>query len=354
MPSHQPNRVYLPTNAHSNQYLLAEFKPDEQFYQAGKSVESCYQKLADTLYSLAEQHQLFNVQIIANDKLPVVRYHSEAHNLETEKQIRIFYNPVYHEGQNLFCTPEYQAKKIRIVFLATGNELRSQAAHFHQSVVALLTQLKNETGLTTPIKIRDHQHLSYDLFAAVKGHKESYGYKLRGLYPRYLARNVSLPTQHSEITYVTLTLPLSRQLKKQTQVESSTDHSALYQRLAEQFQTACSGKGLQRLAMVANGRTPLVRNSQVDQSEQNSELQKISFDPDKSEAQFIQHWQADNLVESAHFILVASKQDNTEMGYGRFMNHVEEALRSFCKQLQLDTAKQQLTVRFYQHISYLQ
>ncbi len=37
------------------------------------------------------------------------------------------------------------------------------------------------------MKLRDHQHLSYDLFARQKGCNDSYGYKLRDLEKRYEA-----------------------------------------------------------------------------------------------------------------------------------------------------------------------
>ncbi|MCC5825618.1 DUF3083 family protein [Alkalimonas sp.] len=353
MASHNPHRVYIPTNAHSNQYLLAEIKLDDGFYSHYASSEDCYQGLAQQLFNLADALELRNVHLIANDKLPVVRFHTESYTFQTEKQILFFYNPRYHEGQNLFVTPGYQARKIRLLFLATGEELRSQAASFHGKVVQLLKQLKSQLAEPCAMKLRDHQHLSYDLFAKTKGHKESYGYKLRGLYPRYQARQCELPAEHSEITYVTVTLPLSRALKQQLLHERSEDFSPLYQSLQDKFQQACAGKKLDRLAMVANGLTPLVRNSKWDQHDKNRELQKISFNPDCSEPQYLTFWQADNLVESAHFVLVASKEDNTEMGYGRFMNQVEDALRSFAKSIGFDGNHQNLTVRFFQHISYV-
>lgn len=90
MTSHNPHRVYIPTNARANQYLLAEFKPDAAFYQQFDSTEQAYQQLAQQLFSLAEAHGLRNVQLIANDKLPVVRFHQEAYSLQTEKQILFF------------------------------------------------------------------------------------------------------------------------------------------------------------------------------------------------------------------------------------------------------------------------
>lgn len=353
MASHNPHRVYLPTNARSNQYLLAEIKTDDAFYAGFASAADCYQQLAQQLFALMEQFGLRNLQLIANDKLPIVRFHEEAYTLQTEKQILFFYNPKYHEGQGLFTTPGYQARKLRVVFLATGDELRAQAAVFHQKVVQLLTAWQQQLPGTPLIKLRDHQHLSYDLFAKSKGHKETYGYKLRGLYPRYQARQCALPAEHSEITYVTVTLPLTRNLKQHFLVDGATDFSLLYQQLEQRFTAACAGKKLDKLAMVANGLTPVVRNSKWDKIENNRELQKISFNPDCSAPQLLSFWQADKLVESAHFIIVADQDDNTEFGYGRFMNQVEEALRSFARQLEIPSERQAMLIRFYQHISYI-
>ena len=354
MSNHSKHRVYIPTNARSNQYLLAEIKTDEAFYQHFDNAKSCYDKLSQRFFSLADAAGLHNVHMIANDKLPVVRYHIEAMHFQTAKQILFFYDPVVHEGQNLFVTPDYQARKIRLLFLATGPDLRAHAAQFHQQVMSVIAQLKTEACLTDcQIKIRDHQHLSYDLFAHEKGHKESYGYKLRGLYPRYKARQCELPQQHSAISYITLSLPMTRQLKQQFKTIGSEDFAHLYLALEEQFLQATGNKKLDRLAMVANGLTPLVRNSQVDQSQHNAELQKISFDPDAPGQQFIAYWDNDNLVETVNFIIVAGKEDNTEFGYGHFVNRVQDAFDDFAKALSLAPQRNALTVRFHQHISYI-
>lgn len=353
MPTHSKHRVYLPATAKSNQYLLAELKVDETFYANYPDAASCYQQISTALFRLADEAGLFNVHMIANDKLPVVRYHQEALSFQTEKQILFFYDPACHEAQNLYAKEGDQARKLRFLFLATGSDIRAHAASFHQQVVRTLGRLTETLpGNNLAMKIRDHQHLSYDLFTAAKGHKETYGYKLRGLPPRYEARGCTLPASHSAISYVTVNLPLTRQLK-QKYLQDGHSFASLYLALEECFQKAAADKRLSRIAMVANGLTPLVRNSQVDKTERNNELQKISFDPDAEEQQFHAYWDATNLVETAHFIIVAGKEDQTEMGYGYFMNRVEEALKAFAKQLALDPLRNDLIVRFHQHISYM-
>lgn len=352
MPISTQHKVYLPASAKSNQYIMAEIKATPELYQHYGSEQLCYQQLSQQLFSLADSLNLHNVHLIATDKLPVVRFHTEAHVFQTAEQIIFFYNPQYHEAQNLFSKPGYQARKIQLLFLATGSDIRANAADFHQRVLQLLQQLQPQLPeQNLKIKIRDHQHLSYDLLAKNKGDRESYGYKLRAIAGRYATRKLNLP-EHSALTYAHLTLPLSRTLKQQYVANDSQDYSPLYQQLEQQLKSAIQAKELNRVAIIGNGLTPLVRNSKFDQPQTTSELQLLGFDPANNAAQFISDWQGDNLVEAVHILIVAGNDDMTETGYGRFMNQVEAALRSFADKLAVNPEKQDLTIRFHQHISY--
>lgn len=352
MPVSSQHKVYLPANAKSNQYILAEIKATPELYQHYANDQQCYQQLSQQLFSLAEKNGLHNVHLIANDKLPVVRFHTEAFVFQTAEQILFFYNPSYHEAQNLFSQPEHRARKIRLLFLATNDDIRASAAALHQKVQQVLTELQPLLPVQgLKIKIRDHQHISYDLLAKAKGNKESYGYKLRAIAARYKTRQVELP-EHSALSYAHITLPLSRDLKQLCGIADTLDYSPMYQQLESQLKTAATGKQLNRVAFIANGLTPLVRNSKFDQPETTDELQLIGFDPANQASQFISDWQGDNLVEAVHILVVAGHEDVTEIGFGRFMNQVEAALRSFSTSMGLKGDKQDLIVRFHQHISY--
>ena len=352
MPVSSQHKVYLPENAKSNQYILAEFKTSPELYGHYVGNGQCYQQLSEQLFKLADEYQLYNVHLIANDKVPVVRFHHEANTLQTAEQVLFFYNPLYHEAQNLISTPNYQAKKIQLLFLATGDNLRANAADFHRRVFSVLQQLKHLLPLTDiPFTVRDHQHLTYDVFAKLKTATQSYGYKLRSVGARYKARQLEL-AEHSALTYVHVTLPVSRQLKQRF-ADNSSEHSNLYQGLSECFARAISGKQLGHCAMVANGLTPLVRNSKFEHSDTSNELIRLGFDPARADAPFVSYCSPDKLVESVHFIVVATEADKTEMGFGKFMNRVEAALQSLSDTLQLDGKHQDLTVRFHQHISYM-
>ena len=167
MPVSSQHKVYLPAQARDNQYLLAEFVLTDELLaafpanDAAKPYEHFYQQLAQQFFELADAVQLHNVHVIANGKTPVVRFHQEAYVLQTAEQILFFYNPSYHEAQHSFYDAKVRARKISLLFLATEQPLRSNAAAFHQQVTTLLTELRNRLVLAElKIKVRDHQHLT--------------------------------------------------------------------------------------------------------------------------------------------------------------------------------------------------
>ena len=279
MASMNLNRVYISTKARNNHYILAEFKPDDAFYRCFDSVTACYERLSRQLFALCDEYELHNVHVIANDKLPVVRYHDEAYTMQTQKQIMFFYNPKFHEAHKTYVNEDYQARKIRLLFLATGDELRANAADFHNKVKKVLDEMKESFKDNQPeFRVRDHQHLTYDLFAKAKGDKESYGYKLRALYPRYQARNCSLPDHYNEMTYVTFNIPVSRAMKTHYQSQMRPgDYSQFYRQVEDSFLSACADKQLNMVAMVADGRLPIVRSAKIDKTDTNRELQKVEL-----------------------------------------------------------------------------
>ncbi len=209
MPVSHKHRVYIPTSARSNQYLTADIKVTPELIAHFGDLESLYKELSQSIFKYAEEQGLFNCQIIADDKLPVVRYHTESYHFQTKERIIFFYNPAYHETQNLFVDANYQPRKISIVFLATGDAIRADAARFHSKVKCFISQLRqtmHDVNLT--VKVRDHQHLSYDLFSKAKGHKETYGFKLRAISERYKSRHCTLPQNLNSLAYVTVTYRL--------------------------------------------------------------------------------------------------------------------------------------------------
>ncbi|KFZ37954.1 hypothetical protein HR45_05425 [Shewanella mangrovi] len=348
------SKLYVPLTTRTNQYISAELKLTDELLVHYQDVEQCYQQIAEQFFKLTEVHHLFNVHVIANDKLPIVRYHTEAYCLQTAEQILFFYDPEHHEAQNLFYQADYRARKLRFLFLATGNDIRANAASFHKNVRMVIDKLSTQLpAQSQPFKVRDHQQMSYDLFAAAKRSTETYGYKLRNIYKRYKSRGCELPANYTSTAHVKVTLPLSRQLKQQLMLHGQDDQ-ALYRYLEDHFLSAINQRHLTHAAMVANGLTPLVRNSKFELKGQTAETQHIGFNPNDNEAEYQRYWDGGKRhVEAVDFILVATTQDYAEPGYCRYMNHVEAALKDFAKSIGLDPKKQVMTVGFYQHISYL-
>lgn len=350
--SHQ-QKVYIPKDVRGNQYITAEIKVTDALLAHYDDYKACYKALSRCIFNVAEQAELYNIHVITNDKLPVVRFHTETYCFPTAEQIVFFYNPEYHEAQSLHSQDDYRARKIRIVCLATGEDIRANSANFHIKVQSFLSKLLPQLPeKDLVIKIRDHQHLSYDLFAKAKGNKESYGYKLRSISARYNARNCPLPEGHGSLCYVTVKLPLSRKLKQAMLPERTDDFTPLYQRLEDVFVKATAAKQLNRVAMVANGLTPLVRNSKYDLVDGTDEVQMLGFDPNIEDQQFIRHWDGERLVEMVSFTIAAGLKDAKDGGLSRYLNRVEEALKILASELELDRTREDLIVRFHQHISY--
>jgi hypothetical protein len=348
------HRVYIPANARANHYLLAEITPNDDFYKNFSDINCCYERVARQLFSCCDEYALYNVHILANDKLPVVRYNEQSYQLETDKQMMFFYNPCYHEAHNVYYKPDTTSKKIRLLFLATGDDVRASSAEFHNKVQKVINNLQEHLFVDQPqFKLRDHQHLTYDLFAKNKGNKESYGYKLRSLYPRYQSRHCNIPDSHAEMTYATFAIPVSRAVKTQFQtLINNNDFAKFYDYFADAFKRTCQVNKLTHGALVANGALPIVRNSKIDNNEGNDELQKLSFDTESNDVQIKCFYQDTKLVETLHFVIVATDKDKHEMGYGRFMNQVERAIHTLCDELSINKQRQDLSVRFFQHISY--
>ncbi|WP_348728131.1 DUF3083 family protein [Rheinheimera texasensis] len=349
------HKVYIPQTAKDNQYLLAELQVSEALLAQYEDQAHCYKALGQLFFTLCQQAGLRHVSFIANDKLPVVRYHTEAFSFQTQDQILFFYNPRYHEAQHSFVDPYHRARKISLLFLATGSEIRPQAATFHQQVAAVVQQFRQRLPLPDQhMKLRDHQHLSYDLFARQKGCNDSYGYKLRDLEQRYAARDVVIPTAHQTMNYAIVSLPFSRKIKEVLGVdpEQMPPWSGLFVRLEQLLTEAASSHQLNQIALVADGTLPLVRNSHLDKARAGRELRMLNFDLTSPLLQLQSHWQPDILPDTVHLVFAAGQDDSSEWGYGRFMNQVEAALKQLCRNLALQGDTDDCVIRFHQHLSY--
>ncbi len=357
------HKIYIPNTARDNQYLLANITitdsliklMDPQF-ELGSELpyKTFYKQIRNKLFALCEQHDLKHVHFIANDKAPLVRFNTEAQAIETNDQILFFYDPQYHQGQKYFYDFNVRARKISILFLATGEEIRTQSALFHRQVTELLAEFSTELALEYPIRLRDHQHLTFDLFAKNKDDVASQSHKFRPISMRYLANDVNLPSSHSGLTYVVADITISSNIRKLAKIDydAPSPYNPLYTMIIDAYVGAMQQQNLNNGAVIANGLTPLIRFSANDESSVNKGCQMIGYDPAQPGCGIISKWHADEFVDTVRLVFMATNNDCTDRGYGRYVNQVTKVLESVADKLQIDGSKEQLMVRFHQHIAF--
>jgi len=358
------HKVYIPASVRENQYLLAKFTLTDELIEkvAGKVDEKAelpyqafYQKLSSLFFDICNEFNIESCHFVGNDKFTRVRYSPEKLTAQTEQQILFLYNPKYHYNQNAYFDGSKKARKISLVFLTNSDDIRSDAATLHQKVSNALAKFVQETEIEkNSVRVCDHQHLTYDLFAKDKGISGTQTHKLRPITVRYKASNVELPSEADALSYVTVELPISKRIKQLVDIDLSSEepYNALYNLIADAFIHSAKKHDLNNGAVIANGLVPFVRTSIDDIVVTNGELQKLGFNPENSSGGYTCKWSADKLVDSAQLIFIASNKHQTSHGHGKFLSQVESALRSMAEKLQYVNDKEELKVRFHQHIAY--
>ena len=351
-------KAYIPANARDNQYILAEFALSDQLLSQLSSQENyydCYQSLADLLFTLSNDYAITNSLLVANDKLVRVRYSQEMHQWQTSQQIIFYYDPLQHVLQNSFFDSNIRAKKITLVFLASGTDIRSGAANFHQRVEALLKTFAQQIKLPLAnIRLRDHQHLTYDIFAKHKGCNESQAHKFRPITQRYASQDITLPADLSSITYAIINLTVNHRISQLVDIDANSNDpfNPLYTYLTDTFSLVAKQFNLNNGALIANGLVPIVRHSLHEIVSKVGELQMLGYNPKQSPCGIVSKWKADELVDNIQLIFVANYPNGEEQNYAKFVNQIEQAMRLLATELEVPTDKDELTLRFHQHVAY--
>jgi len=358
------HKAYLPGNVRDNQYILAEFTLTDDLLErlSGKYSETkpqpyydFYQQLSSLFFKLTDEVELDNCQFIANDKLARVRYSQEMHQWQTNQQILFYYNPEKHQLKKTFFDGNKRAKKICLLFLATGNDIRINAASFHQRVRQVVEQFCKDISMDkSEMRLRDHQHLTYDLFAKHKGCSTTQVHKLREIKKRYFSQEVVLPTYHSAMSYAVVSLNISNELLKQVEIDSHSKdpYNPLYTYLTDVFSRAAKRYNLNNGALVANGLVPIVRYSIHEIVSRVGELQMLGYNPEQSPCGIVSKWNASELTDNIQLVFVATPEDHCEHGFGRFLNQIEQAIELMAIELEIASNKEEMMVRFHQHIAY--
>lgn len=358
------NKVYIPSSARENQYLLAKFSvTDELLAKFSDSSDKnsdqpylgFYKKLSKLFFEINEELHIDSGQFVGNDKFTRVRFSPEKITAQTKQQILFLYNSLYHRSEHAYYNGTRRAKKITLVFLANGNDIRHDSAKFHKKVLKAVSMFAEKTGLgKDDFRVCDHQHLTYDLFAKEKGVEGLQVHKLRALSKRYLADDVELPEDDSALTYAVADVRFNRRIKQLISKEDldNENYNALYNLIADAFISSAKQHKLNNGAVIANGLVPIVRRAEEDIVVNNGELQNLGYNPEHSSSGYTCKWSSDKLVDKIQFVFVASKDDRTSHGYGKFLNQVEDTLESLAKKLEFVNDQEQLIVRIHQHVGF--
>ncbi|TLU59920.1 DUF3083 family protein [Thalassotalea litorea] len=352
------HKVYVPATARQNQYLLIEVKPDSLLTQFQSTYpqtipEQFYQALTASFFQMCAQHNIENASFIAKDKLVRVIYSEEQQVIETDQQLLFLYNPTTHQGRQRFYDPQRWARKIQLLFLATGEDIRENAPQFHQKITQLITEFVKQNGLhLNEIEVKDFQHLTYDVFAAHKGEKRTQPHGFRPIEQRYLQQQLILPAQRQTMTFAIANLPVTNGLLRLCDIDGDAmdPYNPLYTLIADRFTKLARQYNLNHLAMVANGRIPIIRQSDEDSIVPEGELLNLGFDTHAINGLLVSQWDASKLVETIRLVFIASDHNCSHRGYGRFINQVTQVLAQLATQLGYTKEKDTITLRVHQHL----
>mgnify|MGYP002700363017 FL=1 len=363
------HKSYIPSNARDNQYILAELLITDELlakFSPQSSAEKTmnyydfYHHLSQVLFEYCETYEIENCQFIANDKLARVRFNQEMHQWQTNQQILFYYNPETHLLKKSFFDANKRAKKICLLFLTTGTDIRVNAASFHAKISQLVSAYADRISVdASDIRLRDHQHITYDLFAKHKANNAdnsltNQAHKLRPISRRYSTQGVELPEYHSAMTYAIVNLPISNRLLNMVEVDpsSSDPYNPLYTYITDTFTQAAKHYNLNNGALIANGLVPIVRYSIHEIVSRIGELQMLGYNPAQNPCGIVSKWNANELVDNAKLVFVATDENQTEHGFGRFLNQIEQALQLMATELEIEPSKEEVIVRFHQHVAY--
>lgn len=356
------DRVYIPSDSRDNQYILAEIQLTDDLIKStvgsvdessDKPYQKFYQALSHQIFEVVEQHGLTHVNFVANNKLVRVRYSGEQQVLHTNQQSFFFYCPEHNSTFKSYFDGAIRARKIKVLFLATGKELRLNSGKFHKSVFDAVKDISAKIGLAAnEIKLRDHQHLTFDVFAKEKGHKETITHSFREIADRYQSQGKKIEGDHTSITYAIASVPMARRLLKGTEIDytSDTPFAKVYEKVEAAFKKACSDNNIDQAALIANGVSPFVRYDESETAEVQGELISIGVNPNNDKSRFCVHWSGDKLVDTLRFVYFADRTDENNNNYGKFVNQVIQSIQSFANDVNWKKESDDIIVRVHQHI----
>ena len=355
-------KVYLPSNARDNQYIIAEMPLTDELIslvvgdidqEAYKPYQVFYQKLAKLVFDIVEESGIEHANFVANNRLVRVRNSDEQQVLHTAQQSFFFYNPIQNSTFKAYFDGAHRSNKVKFLFLASGDNLRGDSAAFHHKVFNTVTKISQRLGLPPAmLKMRDHQHLTYDIFAADKGHKETVTHAFREISARYLQQGYELTGAFSAITYAVVSIPMTRRLLKNVDIDydNKDPFNALYETIKTAFTDAAAQHGLNHGAMIANGMSPIVRYDETQTNIVNGEIISLGFNPANATSGMLCKWQSDKLVDTIRLVFFASDVDESHNTYGKFVNQVTQCIGNMAQTLNWKKDSDYMLMRLHQQV----
>jgi len=355
-------KVYVPANARDNHYVIAEMPlTDELIDLVGEVVDlsteqpyqKFYQKLAKMAFDVVEDGNIEHANFVANNRLVRVRNSDEQQVLHTDKQSFFFYSPMHNSTFKGYFDGAVRSNKVKFLFLATGENLRENAAGFHQKVLKAVSVLSQKIGLKTgALKVRDHQHITYDIFAREKGNKESISHTFREISTRYQHQNVVVDDNSTAVTYAVVSVPMTRRLLKGTEIDydSNKPFEQLYTKISQAFTLANKKHQLSHAAMIANGLAPIVRFDENAATTVNGDIISLGYNPRHESRDISSQWQGGKLVDTIRLVFFATDFDETHKTYGKFVNQVTQAVATIADELNWKKDHDYMLMRFNQQL----
>jgi hypothetical protein len=78
----------------------------------------------------------------------------------------------------------------------------------------------------------------------------------------------------------------------------------------------------------------------------------LGYNPEQNPCGIISKWDASELVDNVQLVFVATDKNQTEHGFGSFLNQIEQAIKLMATELEMDPLKEEVIVRFHQHVAY--
>lgn len=356
------NKVYIPANNRENQYLLLEFELSEVIIaglmnHCGLNVQALadfYLEFKQNFFQCCKLNGIDNAMFVAKDKLVRVRFGEESQRIETAEQLILFYDPKRHRGYKSCYQQEQLASKLVLMVFATGEDIREQAVSLHQKTTQMIADLAEAVGHKVELfKLRDHQHITYELFAADKGEKKTTTHGLRFVPDRYQQQALTLPQDHKHNGYVVANLPIPMHLIEQAEVKvaATEPYDPLYKSIVRMLTDLADEKGIEKMAVMANGRQPIVRTNQNEPIQVNEELVYLAFGEDDDQ-EYMADWDATNLVETLSLVFKPSSADLAHRSFGRYLSKVNSVLKDMAKLLGIEPEREDIMVRFHQNMQY--